>query len=83
MHGRETTNFPGGNLLVKVSFDIWRHREMGLFWRVNHLNFDFVGGGHLTISLSIVSIEYRVIWRNLLLIYNRPTVLGIPTTRVL
>ena len=34
-------------------------------------------------KFSIVSIEYRVIWRNLLLIYNRPTVLGIPTTRVL
>ena len=28
-------------------------------------------------KFSIVSIEYRVIWRNLLLIYNRPTVLGI------
>ena len=27
----------------------------------------------------IVSIEYRVMWRNLLLIYNRPTVLGIPS----
>ena len=35
-------------------------------------------------KFSIVSIEYRVIWRNLLLIYNIPTtVLGIPTTRVL
>ena len=34
-------------------------------------------------KFSIVSIEYRVIWRNLLLIYNRPTVLGIPTTWVL
>ena len=34
-------------------------------------------------KFSIVSIEYRVIWRNLLLIYNRPTVPGIPTTRVL
>ena len=34
-------------------------------------------------KFSIVSIEYRVIWINILLIYNRPTVLGIPTTRVL
>ena len=30
-------------------------------------------------KFSIVSIEYRVIWINLLLIYNRPTVLGILT----